>query len=53
MSKEDDLRFKRTEAAIRQAFLSIVGEGDPSPSASDICRRAGISRNAFYLHHNQ
>lgn len=51
MSKEGDLRFKRTEAAIRRAFLSIVGEGDPSPSASDICRRAGISRNAFYLHH--
>lgn len=51
MSKEDDLRFKCTEAAIRRAFLSIVGEGDPSPSASDICRRAGISRNAFYLHH--
>ena len=51
MSKEDDLRFKCTEAAIRRAFLSIVGEGDPSPSVSDICRRAGISRNAFYLHH--
>ncbi|MBQ6390230.1 MAG: TetR family transcriptional regulator [Eggerthellaceae bacterium] len=53
MANTDDLRFVRTEAAIRSAFMELVGERPvDSITASEVCRRAGISRNAFYLHHS-
>lgn len=51
MPNKNDLRFKRTETAIRRAFLSIAGGGNPNPSVIEICERAKISRNAFYLHY--
>lgn len=52
MPNTEDLRYIRTEASIRSAFLDLVGEVPVATiTASEICRRAGISRNAFYLHH--
>ena len=48
----NDLRYRRTEAAIRSAFMELVACTPVSAvTASALCRRAGISRNAFYLHH--
>lgn len=53
MANTQDLRYVRTEAAIRHAFMALVTEGPvASVKASAVCRRAGISRNAFYLHHS-
>ena len=53
MTNDNDPRYVRTEAAIRSAFLDLVREAPvASVTASDICRKAGISRNAFYLHHS-
>lgn len=53
MANTDDLRYVRTEAAMRSAFLALVAEQPvASVTASAVCRRAGISRNAFYLHHS-
>lgn len=53
MPNTEDLRYVRTEAAMRSAFMELVGEGPVgSITASEVCRRAGISRNAFYLHHS-
>ena len=53
MANTQDLRYVRTEAAIRGAFMALVAETPvTSVTASAVCRRAGISRNAFYLHHS-
>lgn len=52
MVNTDDLRYVRTETAIRSAFMRlVVQEPISAVTASAICRQAGISRNAFYLHH--
>ena len=52
MANTEDLRYVRTEAAIREAFMALVAERPvASVAATAVCRRAGISRNAFYLHH--
>lgn len=52
MANTDDLRYVRTEDAIRSAFMELVAEAPVSSiTASALCRKAGISRNAFYLHH--
>ena len=52
MANTDDLRYIRTEGAIRDAFMGLVAERPvASVTASELCRRAGISRNAFYLHY--
>lgn len=52
MAKTDDMRYVRTEAAIRSAFLELVTQQRiGSITATAVCERAGISRNAFYLHH--
>jgi len=52
MANTDDLRYVRTERAIRAAFMELVREQPVNTvTASGICRAAGISRNAFYLHY--
>ena len=52
MPNTDDLRYVRTEAAIRETFMALVAEKPvASVTASELCRKAGISRNAFYLHY--
>ena len=53
MANTDDLRYIRTEGAIRDAFMGLVAERSVSSvTVSELCRRAGISRNAFYLHYS-
>ena len=53
MANDNDPRYVRTEAAIRAAFLELVRKkAVASVTASGVCRKAGISRNAFYLHHS-
>lgn len=52
MANTEDLRYKRTETAIRAAFIELASETPVSKvSVTSICRRASISRNAFYLHY--
>jgi len=53
MANSNDLRYVRTEKAIRKAFMELLSEKPlNSVTVSALCRRAGISRNAFYLHHS-
>ena len=52
MPNTDDLRYQRTEAAIREAFLQLLAETPlEKVSVCRLCDEAGISRNAFYLHY--
>ena len=52
MPNTDDLRYQRTEAAIRETFLSLLGEMPLEKiSVRRLCDEARISRNAFYLHY--
>ena len=55
MAKKDgseDLRIKRTQRAIKDAFYSLVEEkGFEHITVKDITERAMISRNTFYLHY--
>ena len=52
MANTGDLRYVRTEGLIRSIFMELASGGTVSSvTVSAICRRAGISRNAFYLHH--
>ncbi len=47
-----DPRIARTEAAIRSAFIRLVEEkGFARVSVKDICDRAEMNRNTFYLHY--
>ncbi len=49
---KNDLRYRKTDEAIRKAFLGLVDREDfDSVSVSGICRAAGISRGAFYDHY--
>ena len=53
MANTEDLRYVRTETAIRAAFIDLAAHGPvASVSASAVCKQAGISRNAFYLHYS-
>lgn len=53
MANTEDMRYIRTEEAIRSAFMDLVANSPvTSVTASALCRQAHISRNAFYLHHS-
>ncbi|MGN1123768.1 MAG: TetR/AcrR family transcriptional regulator [Eubacterium sp.] len=56
MAKKDgtlDLRIKRTQRAIKEAFFALVEEkGFEHISVKDITDKAMISRNTFYLHYS-
>lgn len=56
MAKRDgtvDLRIKRTQKSIKNAFYELIVEkGFDHISVKDITERAMISRNTFYLHYN-
>lgn len=48
----DDLRIRRTQKAIKEAFFTLVEEkGFENVSVKDITDMAMISRNTFYLHY--
>ena len=52
MPNTEDLRYQRTEAAIREAFLGLLTQMPlERVGVSRLCDEAGISRNAFYLHY--
>lgn len=52
MPNTEDLRYQRTEAAIREAFLGLLAQMPlERVSVSRLCDEAHISRNAFYLHY--
>jgi AcrR family transcriptional regulator len=44
----NDPRAVRTRSAITAAVRALIAEGEPSPSVSQIVRRAGVSRSSFY-----
>lgn len=56
MAKRDgtvDLRIKRTQKSIKEAFFKLVKEkGFDHISVKDITNEAMISRNTFYLHYS-
>ena len=48
----EDLRVRRTKAAITGAFIDLVLEkGFEYVKVKDICAKAMINRNTFYLHY--
>lgn len=47
-----DSRVLKTEQAIKEAFMELVKEkGYNQVTVSDICKKANINRNTFYLHY--
>ena len=51
--KETDLRYVKTERAIRDAFFELLEESEfDKVSVTDITQRAQINRNTFYLHYS-
>lgn len=53
MANTEDFRYKATERALTAAFMELARErGIRSVTVSELCRRADISRNAFYLHYS-
>ena len=50
--RKEDLRYTRTEDAIRQAFTDCVNTvGYTKTTVAMICRRAKINRKTFYGHY--
>ena len=48
----EDLRVRRTKASIIGAFIDLVEEkGFDNVKVKDICTKAMINRNTFYLHY--
>lgn len=53
MVNKNDFRYKATEDSINKAFMQLAsGKRACEVSVSELCRQAGISRNAFYLHYS-
>lgn len=53
MANKEDFRYKATEDAIVKAFMELAeGKRACEVPVSELCKRAGISRNAFYLHYS-
>ncbi len=47
-----DLRVKKTKALIKGAFIELVeAKGFDNVTVKDICNKAMINRNTFYLHY--
>lgn len=44
------LRGRRTRQAVVEAFLSLIEDGDPQPSARMIAARAGVSLRSVFQH---
>jgi AcrR family transcriptional regulator len=43
-------RSQRTRAAVIDALLDLLQEGDPDPNARQIAERAGVSLRSIYVH---
>lgn len=49
----DDPRAARTRAAMKQALMHLLQQGDwGEVTVAGICRRAGVARSSFYEHYN-
>ncbi|MBS4462493.1 TetR/AcrR family transcriptional regulator [Aerococcaceae bacterium zg-B36] len=49
---KQDLRFEKTEKAIKKAFLMLLQDKELAKiSVKELCEHAQISRNAFYQHY--
>ena len=47
-----DLRVKKTNAAIKSAFIGMIMERDPADmTVKELTERAQIHRKTFYLHY--
>ena len=52
MAAQNDLRYQKTEDAIRNAFLDQLAHAPlASLSVTQVCTQARVSRNAFYAHY--
>ena len=53
VKRKSDLRYRRTEAAIMQAFDELLkGPDSKKITVSALAREADIDRKTFYLHYN-
>ncbi|MCR5845862.1 MAG: TetR/AcrR family transcriptional regulator [bacterium] len=53
VKRKSDLRYRRTEAAIMQAFDELLkGSDSKKITVSALAREADIDRKTFYLHYN-
>ena len=48
---KNDLRFQKTELAIRQAYLSLKKRGSTVVKVVDLCNVALINKTTFYAHY--
>lgn len=46
------LRSERTRAAIVEAMLGLVRDGNPRPSAHEIAERAGVTQRTLFNHYS-
>lgn len=52
MEKNENRNARRSRALIREAYVSLLNEKEPSKiTVADIIRRADISRTTFYAHY--
>ena len=52
LSKTEDRRISRTQAALRDAFVALVeDQGLDAVSVGDLCAAADITRGTFYNHY--
>ena len=48
---KNDLRFQKTEIAIKQAYLSLKKHGSIAVKVKDLCDAAMINKTTFYAHY--
>ena len=48
---KNDLRFQKTELAIRNAYVSLKKRGKTSVKVVDLCEAAMINKTTFYTHY--
>lgn len=50
---KNDLRYRKTEANLKQAYLTLLAEHDcQSITVQQLCRLAQCARNTFYQHYD-
>ena len=53
MDKKEDLRIKKTKAALEIAFMAILHEKPLEDlTVNELCDKAGIRRTTFYKHYD-
>ena len=49
--KKNDLRFQKTEIAIKNAYLSLKKHGSTAVKVKELCEAAMINKTTFYAHY--